>query len=202
VHLIRTSPPAVLPVSLAEVKAAGRLDDEDDAHVAALIRTAVERVDGPDGEIQRALITQSWELRLDHFPGYWFSRGPYVSWPPTWYPREYEIEIPLPPLQSVDSITYVSGGLEVMMNASEYTVAGVDDRHKARLRPVTAWPGTDDVLEAVIVSFTCGYGDSWNDVPESIRMGITAMVRDLFDSCESGLPDKLLMPYRVDLGFA
>jgi hypothetical protein len=203
VHLIRISPPAVLPVSLAEVKAGARLDDEDDAFVAALIRTAVERCDGPDGEVQRALITQTWELRLDCFPGYWPAHGPY--WPAY---RPYRlgfipyIEIPLPPLQSVDSIAYVSGGGQVTMAASEYVVSGVDDRHKARVRPVMAWPGTDDVMDAVTISFTAGYGSSWNDVPESIRMGITAMVRDLFDSCESGLPEKLLAPYRVDLGFA
>ena len=39
-HLIRTVPPAVLPVTLAEVKAGARLDGEDDdATIAALIRT-------------------------------------------------------------------------------------------------------------------------------------------------------------------
>ena len=97
----------MLPVSLAEVKAGANLDgSEDDAKIAGLIRTAVEMIDGPDGEIQRALITQSWEMRLDCFPG--FSFWPYrhsTRWEATFHPPYTEIEIPLPPLQSVKSIT-------------------------------------------------------------------------------------------------
>lgn len=201
-HLI--TPPILQPVSLAEVKTGAGFDLTDtseDARIAGLTRAAVQLVDGPDGEIQRALITQTWELRLDAFPGYWPCR-PHIRWPSNFCPPKTEIEIPLPPLQAVTSITYLSGGDEVTLDSSEYTVAGVGDRHRARIRPVSAWPSTDDVLEAVTIEFRCGYGDSWNDVPESIRLAIVAKVQALYDGCENGLAETLLRPYRVDFGFA
>ena len=53
-----------------------------------------------------------------------------------------------------------------------------------------------------MVTFVAGYGDSWNDVPESIRTAIIAKVQELYDGCASGVPEKLLAPYRVDFGFA
>ena len=113
-HLKRIVPPVGLPVSLAEVKAGANLDggSDDDAKIAGLIRSAVEMIDGPDGEIQRCLLSQTWELRLDCFPGY-FDYWRWPGWPYRphyWHSKGLEIEIPLPPLQSVESITYLSGG--------------------------------------------------------------------------------------------
>lgn len=200
-HLVRITPPAVLPLSLAEAKALARLDgvdDEDDAVITAFLRSAVERVDGPDGEIQRALITQVWELRLDRFPGTW----PQSTWPARWGAAHLDIEIPLPPLQSVVSVTYVSGGADVVLASSDYYVAGVGDRFPARLRPVTYWPQADDITEAVKIQFVCGYGDDWNSVPELIRHAIALMVQEAYDGCESEAAKMLLRPYRVALGLA
>jgi uncharacterized phiE125 gp8 family phage protein len=192
-----------LPVSLAEVKKGARLDEDssdDDALIQAYIRTAVERCDGPDGAIQRALITQTWEMRLDAFPGFW-PANPDLRWPGDFCPKRTEIEVPLPPLQAVTSIAYLLDGVETTLDSDEYVVSGIGDRYPARIRPVTSWPTTDDIMDAVTVTFRAGYGDSWNDVPESIRMAITAMVQELFDGCENGVAGKLLAPYRVDLGF-
>lgn len=202
-HLRRIVPPVGLPVTLQEVKAGARIDgDEDDALIASYISAAVERVEGPDGEIQRVLLSQVWELKLDAFPGTWSCRPDFI-WPADFCPKRLEIEIPLPPLRSVDSIKYIdTGGVEQTLDVDEYTVAGVGDRHRARIRPVTAWPSTDDVMEAVTVRFTAGYGDSWNDVPEVIRQAITAMVQGFFDGCENDLPEKLLRPHRADLSLA
>ena len=81
--------PQSLPVSIPEVKAAGRLDgldESEDVVIAGLIRSAVAEIDGAHGWLGRALISQSWTLWLDHFPR--------------------TIRVPLPPLQSVDAIRY------------------------------------------------------------------------------------------------
>ena len=109
-HLIRTVAPAVLPVSLAEVKAGANLDgSEDDAKIAGLIRTAVERSTGQTGRSSVSLITATWEMRMDCFPG--FSFWPYrhsTRWEATFRPPYTEIEIPLPPLQAVDVNSRIS----------------------------------------------------------------------------------------------
>ena len=198
-HLIRTVAPAVLPVSLAEVKAGANLDgSEDDAKIAGLIRTAVEMIDGPDNEYQRALITQTWEMRLDCFPG--FSFWPYrhaTRWEATFRPPYTEIEIPLPPLQSVESITYLSGGDMVTMDPAlcrcghRRPLEGAHSpRHGLAERGLRD-RGDDRYLPS-------GYGDSWNDVPERIRTAIIGRVQELYDGCASGVAEKLLAPYRVD----
>lgn len=203
-HLIRTLAPAVLPVTLAEVKAGVNPDEgsDDDARIAGLIRTAVEMIDGPDGEIQRQLITATWELRLDAFPGVWEPYRYPVRWPSIFCPPKTEIEIPLPPLQEIMSITYLSGGETLTLDPADYVVAGIGDRWKARIRHVTGWPSADYVTEAVVVTFVAGYGPDWNFVPEPIRTAIIARVAELFDGCTSGIPEKLLAPFKVDYGFA
>lgn len=204
-NLIRTVAPLQLPVTLAEVTAGSLEGLDEDARIAGLIRAAVERVDGPDGLIQRQLISATWQLRLDAFPGSWGYYRPYRSsfvWRSDFCPKMLEIELPLPPLQSVTSIEYTSGGVLETLDPSVYQVSGVGDRNKARLRPAVSWPTTDDVHEAIVVTFVAGYGDSWNDVPEVIRAAITLMVQGMYDGCESEAATMLLRPYRVDLSFA
>ena len=82
-----------------------------------------------------------------------------------WHSKGLEIEIPLPPLQSVESITYLSGGDTIRMSPSDYVVAGIGDRWKARIRHVIGWPSADYVTEAVVVTFVAGYGDSGMTYP-------------------------------------
>jgi uncharacterized phiE125 gp8 family phage protein len=203
-NLHRITPPAELPVSLAEVKAAAKLDgidDSEDPVIAGYIRASIDRVDGPDGWIQRALLTQTWELRLDAFPGR-LSWNPRLRWPVEFSPKRLEIELPLPPLQSVQSITYVVDDNEIELDPAAYQVIGAGGRNKARIRPIVSWPGSSDVSEAVRVRFVCGYGDSWNDVPEAIRSAIILMTRGFYDDCESDVAQLLLRPYRVDLSLA
>ena len=88
------------------------------------------------------------------------------------------------------------------MSPNDYVVAGIGDRHKARIRHVSGWPSADYVTEAITITFRAGYGDSWNDVPQPIREAIISRVQDLFESCESGKAEMLLRSFKVDLGFA
>jgi len=187
--LTRIAAPEADPVSLAEVREQVRINSVDeDAVIARMIAAAVGRCDGPDGMIGRALITQTWRLTLDAFPA--------------------EIEIPLPPLQSVSSIIYLDGGgAEQTLSASVYQVIGVGGRDPARIHPAygESWPATRAQPEAVAVTFVAGYGAGAADVPAAIRHEIEKAAADLYEFRE--LPDmhasimaKLhdaLLPYRV-----
>lgn len=170
-RLVRTSAPAVEPVSLDEAKAHLRIDGTDeDALIASLISAAAARLDGRDGVLGRCLITQSWRLTLDGFAP--------------------EIELPLPPVQSVDSIVYdAPDGSEQTLASESYRALGLGDAASARLRPTPGlgWPPVATASATVRITLTAGYGPQPADVPEPIRTAIKMHVGHLFEHRESVL---------------
>ena len=64
---ILLTPPAVEPVTLAEAKAYLRVEhDDDDDVIASLIAAARSHI---EAQTRRALITQTWQIRRDSWPG-------------------------------------------------------------------------------------------------------------------------------------
>jgi uncharacterized phiE125 gp8 family phage protein len=172
------TPPSVLPLSLAEAKAIARLDDEDDALVAAFLRTATEQV---EQHLGRALIISTWQYNVDHFP------------------RRYgeTIRIPIAPVQSVDEIRYVDlAGAVQTLDSSVYTISGIGDVARVGLAYGQSWPSTGCQAKAITIDLTAGHGDDWNAVPESIRTAICETVRGLYDGCRPAI-DEMLQPWRV-----
>lgn len=163
--LVRVTPPTVEPISLLEAREHAQLTHhEEDGMLQRNIRAATSRLDGPNGLLGRALITQTWDYSLDAFP--------------------YEIELPLPPCQSVGSVSYVDdNGDSQTLPTEDYQTYGIGDHISARIRPAfgKSWPSTRHVPDAVTVRFTAGYGDAGDDVPEPIRQAILAHVAQMFD---------------------
>ncbi len=154
--------PALEPVSLEEAKRRIRVgsdvtsEDEDISASIAAARRAVERETG------RALITQTWEGRLDGFPG------------------GMEIPLPYPPLQSVSSVQYVDtdGNLQTLAT-TEYTVDTTGVSGRIFLQWGKSWPWTRAEPNAVRIQFKAGYGPA-AAVPEDLRAEIWAKVGDYF----------------------
>jgi uncharacterized phiE125 gp8 family phage protein len=194
--------PASHPVTLAEAKAQlGLTVSAHDTLLERLIAAATAKLDGDRGVLGRALVTQSWQLTLDCFP--------------------LEITVPLPPLQSVDAITYLdAAGDEQTLATTEYAVLGLGGSKRARIVPAygKSWPSTWDFPESVTVTFTAGYDDgssptdSAASVPEPIRAAILMHVAHLFENRETTIVDArdsfsvdvtpfgfddLIAPYRV-----
>lgn len=164
--LIRTADPVELPLTLDEAKDHLRVTGTaDDADIAAKLRSAVSQLDGAEGLLNRALITQTWAMKLDAFPHCGF-------------------DIPLPPLQSVTSISYVDGdGVTQTLATSVYRVLNAGaPMHKGRVELAygQCWPTTRCQSQAVTVTFVAGYG-ARNDVPEHIRHLILIMVKEAYD---------------------
>lgn len=187
--LVQVTAPAVLPLSLAELKAQIRLTDtdgeDDDPLIMGYLRSATSWIDGHRGWLGRALITQTYDYKLDRF--------------------QPCIRIPLPPLQTINSITYIDdGGVTQTLATSAYQVIAAGCEQPAEVRPAydLTWPSTRLTPEAVTIRFTAGYGDSWNDVPEPIRHGLMVLVGKWYDQCEADAPvpmavKALLQPYRI-----
>lgn len=173
--------PAEPPVSVEEAKTHLRVEhSDDDEEILALIESATARLDGRDGLLGRALVTQEWVLTLDAFPaGY--------------------IELPLPPCQSVEFLTYLDAAGDEQ-DITDFRAYGLGGSDPVRLYPAagSSWPETAELPGAVTVEFTAGYG-SPEDVPAPIREGIKQAVAARYDGREeyTAAPDPAAMAYRV-----
>jgi len=153
--------PAATPLTLDEVKSQVRETTNDrDAELTAMLAAATTQLDGRAGVLGRALVTQTWELMLDAFPC-------------------GVIELPLPPLQSVTSISYVDADGATQTLAT--TVYGVDvacEPGEVYLKYGQEWPTTRDERNAVTIRFVCGYGLA-AAVPENIKSAMKLHIADL-----------------------
>lgn len=192
--LARTLAPTLEPLTLTEVKDHLRVDGTDeDALIEGLIDAVMTHIDGRDGWLGRALLTQTWEWRFDSFRAE--------------MKRDGSLSVPLPKLQSVTSIAYIdTAGATQSWSSSLYTVDA--NRKPGRIVPVfgESYPTTRDVIDAVTVTFVAGFGDNPEDVPAAIRSGMLLQIDDLY--CNRGTRlrqgtianptvSALLMPFRI-----
>jgi uncharacterized phiE125 gp8 family phage protein len=187
--LVRFAAPVEPPVSLNEVITHLNLGGTayDVVQLNGYLQAAVGQFDGDAGLSGRALCSQTWDYKLDEFP-------------------DGEIEIPLPPLQSITSVIYVDGstGTPQTLAAIKYRVLGVGGWDPGRITPAfgETWPGTRMQAEAVTIRFVAGYGAA-TSVPEVIRHDILDLVAWMFEhrGDEAGLDmppvPKSLGLYRV-----
>jgi uncharacterized phiE125 gp8 family phage protein len=170
--------PAVEPVTLAESKLQCRQDGSaDDTLITALIVAARQSAENRTG---RALVTQQWRFDLDRFP---------VD----------TLELPLPPLQSVQSLTYLDGdGVRQTLAASEYEVIANETPGVVLPAYGKSWPACRQTPGSVQISFTAGYGAAAN-VPQAIKQWMLLNIGTWYDHRESvdvgSSTEPAVMPY-------
>jgi len=178
-NLTLAAAPAQLPVDLNTFKihARVRIDDEtEDEYLNGLIAAATESIDGANGWLGRALITQQWKLTLHAFPG------------------TGKIMLPLPPLQGVDSVKYIdAAGAEQTFAAENYEVVTAAEQGYLRLLSGKAWPQAKS-CEPVSVLFKCGYGGDPAAVPFRIRQYIMVQAADMYNNREANLVGTNIAP--------
>lgn len=160
--------PSIEPVTLYEAKMQLRIDESPDAthrdeeYITGLIKTARQWCEGFQN---RAYITQTWDLYLDAFP------------------NEDYIEIPLPPLQSIEHLKYkdTSGTLQTWTNTN-YIVDTNREPGRVSLAYGISWPSTYAEIQAVQIQFKAGYGDAASAVPENIKTAIKLKLTDLYEN--------------------
>lgn len=141
--------PAAEPLSLSDFKAHARITaTAEDTLLPVYVKAAREQLEHETG---RALITQTWELTLDAFPG--------------------SIWLPKPPLQSVTSIKYDdAAGVEQTLSNTVYDVLNVGAEYASGaivLADGETWPVTSGRPGCVRVRYVCGYGAA-GSVPETL----------------------------------
>jgi uncharacterized phiE125 gp8 family phage protein len=165
------SAPTAEPLTLDEGKAQLNMVDEDhdDELIDAMLVAVREAV---EDRTRSFLMERPVELRLSGFPC-----GPI-----------YLPKVPkgdgIPPV-SVSSITYTdTAGDTQTWSASSYTV----DLYSSppSIVPVydTPYPSTRDVPNAVVVSYTVGFGSA-DDIPFKVKAAMKVMLADLYKDRES-----------------
>lgn len=191
------TPPAITPVSLAEVKAHLRVDHtDDDAMIGGLLSAAVAYFDGWTGVLGRCLVEQTW--RQD------FERACQV------------LPIPLAPVISIANVAYPdANGDPVAIDVADYALkvdAGGRGGVLLRAEAVPTGP--------VSVTYKAGYatipevpavpGDpgtpavsAQSAVPDPIKVAIKLHVQTNYDPMEPAARDSyqraidaLVAPYR------
>lgn len=164
--------PAVEPISLAEARLHLRIDDDnttDDALIELLITAAREQA---EHELGRRLITQTWDMVLDAFPG---------------NSEAIELHWDLVKPASIAQITYLdTSGVVQTMDPGDYEL----DPHSlpGYVFPAAGvnWPGdVADSANAVKVRVVCGFGAAGSDVPATIREWIKLQLGALYRNREA-----------------
>jgi len=183
---IRVKAPAVLPVSLDELKQAARVDfADDDAILMTYLQAAVEHLDGWNGILGRAIINQDWRVRLDTWP--------LSSW-------AENVALPFGDVSKA-AIVYINGtsGLQETLDPALYelieTAIGAEIRFNLR-STVPNWAIGRKVIEVI---FTTGYGDDAAAVPASIKVAIMLLATHWYENREAVTGRNLTrLPFAVD----
>lgn len=124
--------------------------------------------------VDRALITQTWDLKAESFDE--LLVGSYIL-------------VPKPPLVSVTSITYVDTvGTSQTWASGNYTVdapAGPQAMHGRIARAYgISFPATRSVINAVTVRFVAGYGAA-SAVPQPLKQAMLLLIGHMYENRES-----------------
>lgn len=161
------TPPAVEPVSLAEMKEFLRVDPSDTSQDGVLTALEMTGRAWVETYLSRKLIQQTWGLLLDFFPGYIDMKlagqrlsSPFVSGSnAVLVGIRYALVLEYPPVESIVSFTYqdANGNVTVMNDGTDY----ISDlkSNPARLTPPFGkmWPVARVVVNAVEIRYTVGF---------------------------------------------
>jgi uncharacterized phiE125 gp8 family phage protein len=153
-------PPVEMAVSIEAARRAARTSGPAfDAELEERVRGITEEV---EHRLGRALITQTWEVALDYFPG------------------AREIKLPMPRLQSVKHVKFYDAAGELRaLHPDDYSVDSKSEPGWVMPAPGVAWPATQPQrANAVEIQYVCGYGPTEADIPPAIKEYIVGMIEN------------------------
>lgn len=161
--------PANPILTLSEAKAHGLVDhNDDDVKLTRLIEVATDYIDGADGVLGKALITQRWQETISAFPTSRF------------------IILPVGPVQQVASLSYYSNdGVDTVMANDQYRLIVNGDHGVVELVDGASWPPTQIRSDAIRIQYDAGYGDASTDIPEGIRHAALMLVAHWYANTEA-----------------
>lgn len=191
--------PAVEPVTAAQLRGALVIGETEfpDASANLLIAEAREYI---EAKASIALITQSWRMTLDHWPGHpeaWWDgvREGAIS---DLYSPDYRhrIELPISPLASVTNVkVFSSDGTATVYAAVPHVVIDGPDEidlsnvfivdsysmpGRLALRQGASWPIALRRTNGIEINYVAGYGDEAADVPGVLKRAVRMLAAKMF----------------------
>lgn len=161
------TPPAIEPVTLAELKDFAHIDTSDeDTTLTNFIKAARQLT---EQYLSRALISQAIVLGMDIWPG-------------------DRIELPMPPLIDINEVrTLDEDDTETVYASTNYFKRDKTEPGQLVIKRGVAQP-INSVRDygGFEIEYVAGYGDQRGDVPEAIRFGIMAWAAFLYENRTPG----------------
>ena len=179
-NLVRTLDAQSEALSISDVKTHLRITGTDDDEAIRLFIAAIRRK--AETYLGKSLITSTWQLKLDCFSD--------------------EIELPMQPVQSVSSVSYVD------TDGATQAFANIQFDRGGRLKPSysNVWPSTRKQYDAVTITYITGETHAGN-VQQDIKLAMLLWIgacdlnrEDIAFTQISEIPNSakdLLAPYRV-----
>jgi len=187
------TPPAIEPVTLIECKVFMRLETEpddddhvnsDDEYITSLIKSAREYCEEETG---RAMINQTWAIRLDGWPvtsasgdGWWdgVKLGSILQETPRALPIDH---IPLSSIDHVKTFHDIDG--EQVMPETDYHVDTFNSPGKIKLKSGKSWPVVNE--EGIEIQYVVGYGSTTDKVPFPLKQAVMQLVLHWYENREA-----------------
>ncbi len=163
--LTQQAPGALSPVPLQEMAAHLRLahgfsdDGAEDALLELYLRNATATV---ETRLARALIHRGYVLKIAHWN------------------RDGHLTLPVGPVAQIDSIQFERPGSVITMAPEEWTLIPGESRqkltgpHGCELRQIPHGA-------LAVLTFSAGYGESWNDVPDDLRQAVLLLASHYYE---------------------
>ena len=178
---VRTVEPTASLITIPEARTQVRWDDnvdtEVDGNLTLLIAAVMSHLDGVDGILGRALVSQTW---VDTASG---------------FPVGDELTVTLAPVISISGITYYDrDNVQRTFDPSGYSLHSRFDGGYIKRGSQVAWPATYDRDDAVAVTYVAGYGEAATDVPAAIKLAGLKLLAHWFDNPEAVLVGTISAP--------
>lgn len=163
--LRQTAAPTEEPLTLDEAKLHLRVDHPDDNDLITRLIVSARQLS--EEFCRRAWCTQTWRLSLDEFPT---AQGGLVL-------------LERSPVAAISGIAYVdSNGVTQALTGAQLDAESAP----ARVLPAygTTWPATRAVMNAVQITFTCGYGAA-TAVPAVAKTAMLQAIGHWYENRES-----------------
>lgn len=150
-------------------------------NITDAIEDAFEKLDGPNGQLNRIILPSTWKRYISSFP-----------------PKGFTISMPYPPLISIDSIVYTDGnGSPVTVDQVDYSV---NKLYVGEISSTLSWPSMSAGNRAVTITFQAGYAD--DKYPKPLKRLIKLLAAHYLENLEGTInePRQMAINRKVDYG--